>query len=284
LPPHTVTTISFGIAGTVEFVGCGDIPSQVPGMFSGWIVQPIQQAPDKLSARIEQQQSSWTWKSFGTYVPRDWVSVPPKDPIRVITDVQEAVLHWYLAANPHLLCLHAAAVEVGDGLVLLPARGRTGKSILMAHLAFLGARVFGDDVIAYRDSNGIALGFHTRLRLPLPTSLTPPVRTFIVKNAGPAGFGWHYLRAPKGLTAQLGESRPIKAIVLPRRTESTDSGLSTASTADVLKALISENIIRTRPMLELFEAMHDLAQSRPKYWLNSSDPLRAGQQLIEAFR
>ncbi len=276
-------TLQFGTAGAIRFADCASIVSLVPNVFCGWDITVCQPDQTVASACVTRTKHGWAWQSFGKYKPRDWDRIPPETEIRVITDVHEAVLHWYLAAHPETLCLHAGAAEIGGGLVCFPARGRAGKSTLIAQLAFLGHRIFGDDVLGYRNNLGVSLGLHPRLRLPLADSLKQDVKAFIRKNAGPAGHGWHYLKTGPDRMAQLEEPCSIGGIVLLRRSDSGAARLSTARTADALSSLISENIIRVRPMLEIFEIMYDLAKNQPKMWLDYSDPLQAAELLQREF-
>ncbi len=87
-------------------------------------------------------------------------------------------LNWSrLRQKTELLCLHAAGVEMGEALLVLPSGRRAGKSTLTAELARRGHRVFSDDILALQlDANGVAIGLATgispRLRLPLPAEAT----------------------------------------------------------------------------------------------------------------
>jgi hypothetical protein len=275
--------LTFGtIYRAVEFLNCDNIIDGLHTIFRGWdISEGATNAP--IAAMVAKVETGWTWTSHGTYRPRDWDRVPPRTEVRVMTDVHEAALYWYLAANPDLLCLHGGAAKIGKGLVCFPAQGRAGKSTLIANLAALGQTVFADDVLGLDQGQAFALGFLPRLRTPLAPNLTAKVRSYISNHKGPEGGGWLYLNPDQTNIASLGEKAPFSAFILLRRTEASKPKLEEARTADILHALIKENIIRTLPMETIFDRLHEMAQAHPKYLLTYSAPEPAARYLIEKF-
>jgi hypothetical protein len=266
---------------SIAFSDCDGVIAGMQTIFNGWGI--TESSSVNLAATVVKTKQGWSWTEHDTYKPRHWDSHPPQTELRVLTDVHEAALHWYLNANPELLCIHGAAVRMGKSLILFPARGRSGKSVLAAHLAFLGHDIFGDDVLAIKNGEGLAMGFLPRLRTPLPATISKSVKLYIDHHQGPAGGGWQYLKARQGKAVRLGEIAPLNALVLLRREENADANLSEARTADVLKAIVSENIIRTRPLLDIFDELHALCVDIPKYWLTFSDPLKAAKLLEDQF-
>ncbi|MFN4143552.1 hypothetical protein [Aestuariivirga sp.] len=219
---------------------------------------------------------------MGAPKARDWDTIPPRTAIRVITDVHDAAIYWYLAENPELLCLHGAAVRIGGSLVCFPARGRTGKSTLVACLAARGLDIFADDVLGLDGATGIGLGFLPRLRAPLAPTFSDATLGFIASHQGPADASWIYLD-PGPRMAPFGSHAPITAFVLLERREDATPTLSPARTADVLRHLIAENIIRQLPMNVIFDRLHALALSAERHVLRYSDPQDAAQLLAERF-
>lgn len=279
----------FGATGwTVDFTGCEDVVAGLPHVFRGWklkLGRPSDFPRLEPRAVISRRGTGWHWRELGAPKARQWDPIPPKTPMRVLTDVHDAAIYWYLADNPELLCLHGAAVKIGGGLVCFPARGRTGKSTLTANLAALGHKVFCDDVLGLAPprERGVSLGLMPRLRVPLAPNLSVEVRDFIATHRGPIDHQWHYMKLGPGQIARLGESAPIQAFVILERRDAGRPELSEAGTAEILKELIAENIIRKLPMPQIFERLHRLAVTRRKFRLRYSDPGEAARFLAGTF-
>ena len=143
--------LHFGKPGwTIAFHGCSEIVTGVKTVLRGWDLRSgdIRSMPNQSPrAVIRRMADGWDWQAIGAPKAREWDAKPPRTSMRVLTDVHDAALYWYLAENPELLCMHGAAVKIGNALVCFPARFRAGKSTLMACLAARGHQVFADDVL-----------------------------------------------------------------------------------------------------------------------------------------
>jgi hypothetical protein len=272
----------------IDFEGCHDVVAGVDRVFKGWGIKigtPQEFRTSKPRARISRHQNGWHWDAIGAPKAREWDAAPPRSAMRVITDVHDAAVYWYLDENPKMLCLHGGAVKIGSSLACFPARGRTGKSTLVANLAALGNKVFSDDVIGleYKGNRGRALGFMPRLRSPLPSNTAPIVRNYIQHHQGPASDGWIYLRPEPRQIAGLGETAPIKTIILLERVDEGHPELDPVGIAPVLKLLIAENVIRKLPMRRIFDQLHSLASECQRYQLRYSNPFEAAQFLTKIF-
>ncbi len=279
----------FGSTGwAMDFVNCEDILARLPEVYQGWNLKvgSVSDFPgNRPRGIITRRANGWHWQERGAAKARDWDLIPPRTPMRVITDVHDAAIYWFLDDHPDHLCLHGGAVKIGGGLVCFPARGRTGKSTLVAALAAHGHKIFCDDVLGLAPpaERGVSLGLQPRLRVPLAPNLSRPVKAFIKSHSGPVDGSWHYLKLGPTHIAGLGESAPIKSFVIPERRDSGKAQLTEAGTAEVLKDLIAENIIRQLPMAEIFDRLHRLASSRRKYRLRYSNPGEAARLLAKTF-
>ena len=277
--------VVFGATGwAIDFKGCEDVVAALPLVFKGWNLKtgtPAEMRVFKPRARITRQSNGWNWEELGAPKARDWDPIPPRSAMRVVTDVHDAAIYWYLADNPHLLCLHGGAARIGSGLVCFPARGRAGKSTLMAHLAALGHQVFADDVLGLepKGNRGLALGFMPRLRTPLPANLAPEIRDYIAGHTAFEQAGWLYLKPGARQIAGLGVTAKIKALVTLERFDQGPSVMAPVNESAILKNLIAENIIRQLPMVEIFDRLHRLAAASQRFHLRYSDPLEAAQFL-----
>lgn len=290
MPPRAAKQrLVFGATGwALDFADCEAIVAELPNVFRGWKIaagHPTDFPGTRPRGTISRRGEGWHWQEQGAPRARSWDRVPPKTPMRVITDVHEAAIAWFLADHPDYLCLHGAAVKIGGGLVCFPAKGRAGKSTLIATLAAHGHKVFCDDVLGLSppSQRGVALGLEPRLRVPLAPNLAPEMRQFIAAHSGPTDASWNYLHLGSGQLAPLGESAAIKAFVLLERTEGGNAELTAATAAEVLKNVIAENIIRKLPMDVIFERLHKLARGKPRYRLRYSDPEEAARLLAKVF-
>ena len=80
--------------------------------------------------------------------PRRWNAV------NAICDLISEMAWAKLRSQPELLCVHGAAVEFCERLVLFPNTRRAGKSTLAAVLARLGQTVFTDDFLPIEIAHG----------------------------------------------------------------------------------------------------------------------------------
>lgn len=281
--------VVFGKTGwAIDFSRCEDVVAGLQCVFNGWDIGvgfPAEFPDHQLRAIIRRTTRGWHWQELGFPKARDWDLIPPQSVMRVITDVHDAAIYWHLDDNPHLLCLHGGAVILGSSLVCFPARGRAGKSTLVASFAAIGRKIYADDVLALEagGNRGRALGFMPRLRAPLPGNIDSEVRHYINQHLGPASHGWIYLRPKPRQMAAFGEVSKIGAFVLLERQEHGDPELEPLNTAAILKILIAENIIRKLPMSEIFDRLHLLASQSKRYTLRYSSPLAAAKFLSAKF-
>ena len=284
-----IQRVIFGKTGwAIDLAGCEEIVAELPNVFAGWEIRtgtPKKFPNSKPRAKLTRREDGWYWRAIGVTKPRDWDSIPPKSAMRVLTDIHDVAIYWYLEENPHLLCLHGGAVQIGKGLVCFPARGFSGKSTLITNLAALGHKVFSDDVLALEanGNRGMSLGFMPRLRTPLPPNTAPSVLDYIKNNLGYTSHGWLYLKLKRPQIAQFEQSARITSIIMLERKDEGPPALEEVSTAPVLKNLIAENIIRQIPMPEIFDRLHGLASGCQRYRLRYSNALEAAQFLAKQF-
>ncbi len=160
----------------------------------------------------------------------------------LVVDLVEAMAD----TRPDMLCLHAGAVRLGDGLVVFPSRRRAGKSTLIARLASRGVEVFADDVLPLvaRDDGIVAhaFGVASRLRLPLPPTLPADLHRWSTDHAGPADAWYRYLDPAPGRLAPYGTEANVRAFVfLDRGPDDARPRLHRAPEAAALEALLLQN-------------------------------------------
>jgi hypothetical protein len=161
------------------------------------------------------------------------------DGVNAICDIVAALPDDVGFLSDCLLCLHAAAIRIGDGLVLFPNTKKAGKSTLSIALAELGLPLFTDDFIRIRKGDagrplGIANGIRPRLRLPPPAGLG--------ELSGPSNGQYQYPQV-----AELpgnGVSAPLSALVFLDRREGETARLEEVSADDAMRGMLFQNFGR----------------------------------------
>jgi hypothetical protein len=177
--------------------------------------------------------------------------------MNVICDVHDVFFDWFLQENPRHLCLHAAAVRVGRGLVCFPSVHKAGKSTLCVALAALGRLVYCDDVLPIepRNNNGIAMGIMPRLRRPLPAEVRHALLDFIKARGGPADKDWLYVKLRESEIAPFGEQAPITSLVLLDRKRRGNARLVQVGRSEMLKELILQNFADQIPPAAIMDRL-----------------------------
>lgn len=207
------------------------------------------------------------------------------DAVNAICDMV-AAMPMALAADRHeFLCLHAAAVEIGGRLVVVPDTRRAGKSTLTACLARAGARVFSDDVVPVRfDGTGVlvgrASGILPRVRLPLPETLDRSVLEWSARVSGPENRQYRYLRVPD--LPRSGEEAPLGAIVLLNRGETARAQLDPVTPDRVMDVLLYQNFTREIHSGDVLAVIGRMIETVPAYTLSYVEADDAAACLMRA--
>lgn len=194
------------------------------------------------------------------------------DPPSIICAFMAELIMAYGAANPETLFIHAGGAVMENRMMIFPARGKTGKSTLIAQLAHRGARIFSDDVIPL-DTGTLcthALGIEPRVRLPLPADLPTAMHDWVTRHRHLSNSKMTYIGLPRqgpGALAPLGEERPIDAIVLLVRDPGSRAELVPCSRAEVLKQLVRQHFGANTPAATLVARLKALTDAAPCYRL-----------------
>lgn len=206
-----------------------------------------------------------------------------RDPVDALCDLTVDLIHAHAAERPDWLCLHAAALQFGDGLVLFPNTYRAGKSTLAVRLAQAGARLYSDDVLPLdAEGQGVAMGVLPRLRMPLPETADPAFRDYVERRRGPHNARYHYIDPGEAL-ARRGERLPVVGVVLLDRSEGAEARLEPADAGRVLREAILRNFAKGLSALELLDRLERLVRDADCMTLHYSDLEAASERLIERF-
>lgn len=193
----------------------------------------------------------------------------------------------FVSRDPQMVCLHAGAARVGDGLVVVIGDSFAGKSSVALHLAVLGNRFFGDDQIAVtleNPSQGMCLGLMPKVRLPLPEDCGDAFREFVDGYSSMQGDDMAYLKLWEGEAGTFGETAPVRALVFLDRGEAGDSELRPASHPELVKAMVRTAFAPHIPSPDLLAGLTRLADAAEAYHLRFSSSRDAAALLSREFR
>ena len=214
-----------------------------------------------------------------------WNERAPSSTMGVICDLHDVLFDWFLDGHRQHLCLHSAAVEIGEGLVMIPSVGKAGQSTLSVAMAMLGHRVFGDDVLALEPSrdDGLAFGVLPRLRQPLPDRIGQRFHRFLSQRSGPSNADWIYVDLHEDEIAPFGATAPVKAIVFLDRRPTGRARLEPVDNAYVLGELVRQNFAEGVAPSAVFSRLLKLASRAHCRRLVYSDTIEAARLLASEF-
>lgn len=199
--------------------------------------------------------------------------VDPGQPYGEIYEVANGLIGCltacYLANEPDILCLHAAAVQTPSGLIALLGPNFTGKSTLAVALAAQGWPLFCDDrlLVSWRPQpEGRSLGIATKLRLPLPEDADAGLRAFVERHAAWDAARFAILDGPGAARARFAAQGRLAAfILLQRHEDATKPDLERLSRPDAVRALLQQHFAPQLTTAELLTACADVARIVPAW-------------------
>src|SRR4051812_537136 len=229
-----------GLNAPIALRDCDEIIPPLSHVLGSWPFRVIESPPAEAPAQISIRRGSNSYR-----IASPWLSEPviEKSIVGAVFSLTAEIACAFADSQAGLLCLHCAAVVADGRLILFPNSENAGKSTLAAGLTAQGLRLFADDVVAISETHqhGIALGLAPRLRLPLPPSCGPSLRSFIAAHQGPHDDEFMYLDLNATQLAQHGETCPIGATVLLDRRRSGPPALTSLEKGPALRQLIVQN-------------------------------------------
>lgn len=265
-----------GIARPIRLIDCAELAPVLREVLRGW---EVRESPDTPS-----DPADITIRRVADGYRRDsrWLDKPKTypDPVNAVCDLLVDVIKAYIADRPSLLCLHCAAVAFGDGLVIFPSVYEAGKSVLSVICAAQGLRVFADDVLPLdgASSHGIAPGILPRLRLPLPADSA--LENFVADRPGPESARFRYVGLASHELAPLGETAPVRGVVLLRRDDVDAPVLEAISGSEILKRAILQNFSQGISALDMLDQLHAMVMNARCYEMR----YQSGQDAVALLR
>jgi len=269
------------ISRPILFKGSAELLPNLGAVLRGWRIDRLASSPEadpvivvERTAEGYRRTSRWL-ANAATFA----------DPVDAVCDFLVDLVKAFVAANPGLLCLHCAAAQYDDGLVLFPSTYKAGKSVLAASLAASGVRLFSDDVLPVISgtSLGMAPGILPRLRLPVPDGAAPGLAEFAERREGLRGARYVYLDPGPAMLARLGETAPIRGMVLLDRDPARPPKMTSAGTDEVLCNAVLRSFGDNFSGIETLDRLHQIVGGAACYRLSYSAAEQAVTMLGDVF-
>ena len=266
----------------VALIGCDNLAESISTLLRGWRcreVSALTETPPcitiRRTAKGYELESLWR-KSTVAY----------RDEVNTVCSFIVDLIKAYIAADSSLLCLHSAAAEFAGRLVVFPSHYKAGKSLLSAHLAAAGVRIYADDVLPIneRGNRGVAPGILPRLRLPLPDGVEAAFHDYVEHRSVLCNKRYKYLDLDADTLAPLGEEAPIGAFVLLRREAGVPPELTPVKKGEMLKRVILRNFSDEVRAADILDRLHDVVGDAQCFRLRYSGAAEAAELLKERFK
>ena len=266
------------IENPVALIGCDELAPVIRDLLRGWDIH------DTLSSDAPQTDIVIRKTRKGYCRTSPWAAGDRvfRQPVDAVCDFLVDLTNAYLADHPERLCLHTAAVQVDDGLVLLPGTYKAGKSTLSVHCAAAGFRLYSDDVLPVDGDarTAIAPGILPRLRLPLPDNSGKAFTDFVARHTGPKSDRYLYVDLAPDDFAPRGTRAPITAIVLLERIDEGQPEIAPISGSEALKRAILQNFSRAQPAVQILDNLHAIVSGARCFELR----YRTGEEAVDMIR
>jgi len=261
------------------------LPYYLAGWTIAWAGDTAPRTPD--ICIVEQPDGTFRVLSYGP----GGADFTFDDPYDAANGLAGGLISVYVGRNPRMICLHAGAAQIDDGLVVVIGDSFAGKSSVALHLAVLGHRFFGDDQIGVTLDNpslGLCLGLMPKVRLPLPADCGDPFREFVEGYSSMQGDDMAYLKLWEGEAGTFGDTAPVRALVFLDRKEAGtgDDGprLRAASRPELVKTMIGTAFAPHVESQDLLAGLTRLADAADSYHLTFSSSRDAAGLLSSEFR
>lgn len=198
------------------------------------------------------------------------------------------LLNWWLARQGRYF-VHAAAIGLATGGVLLTGKGGSGKSTTTITCIESNLRIVGDDYAAIDPQRAVASSLYNTIKLKGPRDVARfPNLVPCISNLDRVGDGDDAERAmvflhehfPHKLLVQM----PVRAILVPRIVDRPETRIIPASAALAVKALAPSTVFQLPGNAHAaFRSLVDMVRCLPTYEIELGHDLARIPATIEAF-
>ncbi len=165
-----------------------------------------------------------------------WVENTQSLPFWVNASPLRTLLHWWMEENECQL-IHAAAVGTKSGAVLVTGEGGIGKSTTALSCLKSGFFYLGDDfIVAQLKPEPYVYSLYNTAKLNADHVRNFPEFSRFVSNAEALNDEKAVMFLHPGFCEQLTTAMPLRAILVPRLTATSESRVTKASSKDILRA------------------------------------------------
>ncbi|MDH3759861.1 MAG: PqqD family protein [Gammaproteobacteria bacterium] len=271
-----------GLSRPLQLGNCSELIDRLPLIFPGWQIDTQTSSTQTPIIKIELDKE-------GNYrLEAEWLkeATSYRDEVDTLCALVARVVKARTLEDMNLLCLHGAAVEIDDGLIIFPNKYRAGKSVLATCLAAAGYRVYSDDVlpISLETGEGIAPSIAPRLRTPYPDNLDPQTRQFIESRVALKGERYHYLDLFPDLLAARDSRAPIGSFVFLEREQGVQPELRPISESDVLRQVVWQNFAREVDAASILGRLGQVVSKSQSFSLHYDRADDAVELLVKRFQ
>lgn len=271
----------------LNLVDAPELSDGLRSILCGWNVRENKELSDSADMTFTKARRGYDWNIRSDGLTATKLSGIPRTICDAVCDFHYEAYRWYRSAFRGHLCIHAAAVKIGNGIVLFPNTFAAGKSILSVALASHGCRLYADDVVALdmQSHEAVSLGILPRLRLPLPTkAISPMMSQFLHARRRLESTTQLYVGLDHEHQANLGERGAITAIViLERLSRYTPAKLASVGAAEALRTMITQNFNTAHDVTKIFSVLKETTFKSKTYKLTYSEVDDAVNSLTKAF-
>jgi hypothetical protein len=270
-----------GLRTFLAFKGCRNLLPILANVLRDWPMVRVG-ATEGLSPPIVVEKINQRYQRRSPWLEQP---VAFRDPVDAVCGLIVDLIHAYITEQENPLCLHGAALEVQNGLMIFPNTYRAGKSLLSLKLVSRGARLFSDDVLPIGDNDnvGIALGILPRLRLPLPEAAGKELTEYIKVRVGPQSHRYRYVQLDREALAERGSQAPVTVVISLRRGAGARPLLQPAKKSDVVRDMILRNFARQSPSVAIVDQIHAAVEKAQCFTLDYDNLDEAAELLEERF-
>ncbi|MCP4430107.1 MAG: PqqD family peptide modification chaperone [Gammaproteobacteria bacterium] len=265
----------------LKFINCKQLIQRFPVIFPDWEIVETTKTENPPIITLKRLNKSRYQLTV------EWSNEPfiYQDEVDAICGLIAKLIRATVINNTDMLCLHCAAAQFGNSLVIFPSKFKAGKSVLSTCLAASGVTLFADDVlpISLSSEHGIAPGLAPRLRIPYPNNLDQHTVDFIESNIAIKGSRYMYLDLNNKALAKRNLQAPIGAFVLLERDEGATASLDKASESEVLRQVVWQNFARDVDAAEILSHLTQIVKRAQLYRLQYDKAEDAVKLLLEKF-